>query len=330
MKKQISYILLVFTTIISLNKVNGQNVDIKSYTDTNEIVIGGQTDLHLEVTAPADKTIIWPILKDTLNKQIEIISKSNIDTIKSGQDNLYTLRQNLKITSFTDGEHNIPELKFGIKEANDSTIYYALSNPAFIRTTSIQVDTTKQFKPIVGYIKQGITVQMIVPYVLLGILIIAIIIATIIYIRRRKNQKPIFTPKPKEIIPADKLAIKLLEELRLKKLWQQEMFKEYYSELTEIIRDYIENRFEVQALEQTTEEIIGNLQGHKINDQAMEKLSFTLKKADLVKFAKLKPTALENDRCLEDLLDFVRETPIIKIEEDVKKEINDENIKEEK
>jgi hypothetical protein len=94
----------------------------------------------------------------------------------------------------------------------------------------------------------------------------------------------------------------------LKKLWQADRVKDYYSELTDIVREYIEAQFGVQAVEMTTDEILYGLRGISINAQAMGKLSNTLQTADLVKFAKANPHALENDTALSYSVDFVKET----------------------
>jgi bifunctional N-acetylglucosamine-1-phosphate-uridyltransferase/glucosamine-1-phosphate-acetyltransferase GlmU-like protein len=113
-------------------------------------------------------------------------------------------------------------------------------------------------------------------------------------------------PKPK--IPPYVTALEALETLRLKKLWQADKVKEYYSELTDIVRQYIEAQFGVQAVEMTTDDILYGLKNIGINAQAMGKLTNTLQTADLVKFAKATPHALENDTALSYSVDFVSET----------------------
>jgi len=100
----------------------------------------------------------------------------------------------------------------------------------------------------------------------------------------------------------------------LKKLWQAGKVKEYYPELTDIVRVYIEDRFAVMAIEMTTHEILDGLKKHLINDEAMQKLRGSLELADLVKFAKANPTPLENDTCLNHGIDFVNETKLIETE----------------
>jgi hypothetical protein len=124
-----------------------------------------------------------------------------------------------------------------------------------------------------------------------------------------KKEKPAFPPHEE--------AINHLEELRLKKLWQNDRLKEYHSELTDIIRYYIERRFEFQAMEMVSSEIMDRLEGEtQVNDQVKTKLQATLELADLVKFAKSGATAIENDTSWNNCVDFVNETKLLVKPED--------------
>jgi len=102
--------------------------------------------------------------------------------------------------------------------------------------------------------------------------------------------------------------------------------KEYYTELTDILREYIEERFDVAAIEMTSSEILDGLVPKNINDQAMQKLKGSLELSDLVKFAKASPTALENDTCLNNGVDFITETKAVE-EPPVETEQKEEEVK---
>jgi len=127
-------------------------------------------------------------------------------------------------------------------------------------------------------------------------------------IRRRKNKKPLFERKPKPALPPHVVAINKLEELRLAKVWQNGKIKQYHSELTDIMREYLDNRYHFDAPEMTSDEILEALRGIMKNKEAMEKLSGVFFLSDMVKFAKAQPTALENDLSLSHCVDFVNET----------------------
>ncbi|MBZ0242416.1 MAG: hypothetical protein K8F24_04310, partial [Bacteroidales bacterium] len=127
------------------------------------------------------------------------------------------------------------------------------------------------------------------------------------FLRRQRKATPIpVFEKPK--IPPYKTAIEQLEELRHKKLWQNGHIKAYYSEMTDIVRSYIENQFGVPAVEMTTDEILLGIKPLNINDDASDKLKYCLQIADLVKFAKAEPSPLEHDICLDNSIVFVKES----------------------
>jgi len=114
--------------------------------------------------------------------------------------------------------------------------------------------------------------------------------------------------------PAHEIAQEKLDTLKEKALWQQGQIKEYQSELTHIIREYLENRFEIRALESTTDEIARDLKDKGLDDGDKKKLSDILQIADLVKFAKAKPDVNIHDEFFNDAVDFVLRTKEIKQE----------------
>ena len=106
-------------------------------------------------------------------------------------------------------------------------------------------------------------------------------------------------------MPAHELAIDKLEKLKLQSLWQKGEFKRYYSELSEIIRNYIEDGLGTPAMEIPTKDIIEQLYRKGIDTNALKIL---LTRADLAKFAKAKPIDIENKESYEIALDFVHKT----------------------
>ena len=134
---------------------------------------------------------------------------------------------------------------------------------------------------------------------------------------------PVFV-KPKPILPPHILAINQLEELRLAKVWQTGKVKEYHTQLTDIVREYLENRFHFEAMEMTSDEILEEIANQKVNKEATSKLAGILQLADLVKFAKGQPTPLENDLSLSHGVDFVNETKLAIIQNTIENNIETE------
>jgi hypothetical protein len=113
-------------------------------------------------------------------------------------------------------------------------------------------------------------------------------------------------PRPKE--PAHIWANKELKKLEGEKLWQSDKVKEYHSKLTDILRLYLEFRFNYYAMEATTEEIIAEVNKREISMDASAKLQETLRLADFVKFAKMNPAPDQNTKSMQSALDFVEMT----------------------
>jgi F0F1-type ATP synthase assembly protein I len=152
-------------------------------------------------------------------------------------------------------------------------------------------------------------------YGLIILLVLGLIIAAIILIKRRK-QKPVDNltrPKPKR--PAHEIALEKLEELRQKKLWQGDRTKQFYIELSDITREYIEFRFDVLALEMTSDEAISALKQDGLEELQLAQLKKLLQMSDLAKFAKYTPVGNENEQCFEIAKVFVSGTMVMPLDE---------------
>jgi hypothetical protein len=285
----------------------GQYTGAVARIDSTSILIGDRVKLELTVTVPAGNFVHWPIFADTLARNLEILRKSPIDTVSSKKD-LYTLKQELFITSFDSGSYVIPPIVFKYNRKGDTISYFTETNPIRFEVDAPETDPSQDIRPIKPPLRAPVTLSEILPWA--GLLILLSLIAFLVYyfLIRKKAHAPIITTRLKPTIPPYEAAIEALENLRHKKLWQAGRIKEYYSELTDIIREYIELRFPVRAMEMTTTEIESALRQTEVNAQAREKLHQTLLLADLVKFAKEQPLPLENDLSLNNCVDFVRET----------------------
>ena len=278
--------------------------------DTNAIMIGDQIGLNLKVKVPKGYTISWPALHDTLSPHIEMIRAGKIDsTLEKGWTNY---QRKLTITSFDSGAFAVPSFIFHIKNNTTGNTDSVNTEPMQLKVFTPMVDTAKAFKVIKGPEAVPYTFAEILPWLLIILGIIAGIVVIVWYVRKRKKGKPLFTKKPKPKLPPYEQAIQKLEELRLSKVWQAGKLKEYYTGITDIMREYFTDRYTFEAWEMTTDEIVEELQERKVNEQALSKVKATLELSDLVKFAKAQPTAVENDTALNYCVDFVNETrPVV-------------------
>jgi hypothetical protein len=285
---------------------SAQNVEAYSSVDTDSIMIGDQFQYKMGINVPTGFVVAWPQLTDTISKNIEIIDIQQIDT--SYQENTLILNRRFTLTSFDSGYFEIPSYTFKFRHENDTIDFESNTLRYYIQVFTPAVDTSQAFKAIKGPISEPYTFREALPWIALGLLIIVVVFLIIWYLQKRQNNKPLFATKPKPELPPHIIAFQMLEELRLAKVWQSGRVKEYYTQLTDITRDYIERRFLIDAPEMTTDEILDALKEKDINTEISEKLKSALSLADLVKFAKAKPTPLENDVCLNHCVDFVKET----------------------
>lgn len=293
--------LLLWVTL-----TQAQVIQTQTSLNKNECLIGDQLKLELILSKPKDKPVSFPILKDTLSKSVEIINASGIDTIFK-ENNQVKLRQTLTITSFDTGAIVIPPLPFIAQ--HDSTSDTIYTNELLLTVHALPVDTTKKtIYDIKPPLTEPFSWKEILNYILWGLLILLIIaIAIYIYLRLRKN-KPIIpiAEKPKD--PPYVIALRDLDKLKDKKLWQKQLFKQYYSELTDILRIYIEEQFNIPALESVSSELINYLKQYPFDEELVRNMNALFTTADFVKFAKAEPLPDENDWHFKNAYSFVEKT----------------------
>lgn len=302
------WFLMAVFILLRFNTLHSQNVEAISAINTDSILIGQQLVYELQMKVPQGFQVRWPQFGDTLTSSVEILQQSKTEQLPLDNNGNHVWRQQLLVTSFDTGYVYIPALSIDFAPVGDSTFYQALTNPLMLRVFGVDVDTAAAFKPIKGIEEMPLTFAEVFPWII-AVLGIALVLFLIVWLyMRRRNRQVEIVPISKPQVPPHLLAIEKFEELRLQKLWQNGKTKEYYTALSDITREYIELQFPVNAIEMTTQEILEGLKPLKINEEAIYKLSVTLELADLVKFAKAQPTALENDISLNHLVDFVKES----------------------
>lgn len=221
---------------------------------------------------------------------------------------MLSLSRNYTITSFDSGSFLIPPFVFSFI---DDTLTEASTEPLQIIVKTIEVDTTIVFKDIKSPFKVPYTLEEFFPQILLALVILlSLVIGYFVYKKLKMREKPV-----KEIIkpsiPPHIIALEHLKLLEDKKLWQQNKVKLYYSDLTEITRTYIENRFDIIAMELTTHEILTAMNYVSVSKESKEELGHILQLADMVKFAKYLPIANEHELSMKKACDFVNATKLI-------------------
>ncbi|HRS53583.1 MAG TPA: hypothetical protein P5250_02625 [Bacteroidales bacterium] len=300
--------LLTCLTLFSIKPIYSQEIKANAKLEKSAILVGQQTKLTLECTLPTKAFLNWPILADTLTDGVEIINISKIDTAIN--NNFLYLKRSITITSFDSGNYIIPPLQFSFSlSQNDTNLNVLKTLPLQLNVTYIDgVDTTKAIKDIKAPLDSPFTWREILPWGL-GIIILIILALTVIYvINRIRKKKPIISFSNEKLLPPHEQALQELETLRQKKLWEQGKVKEYYSELTDILRIYISKRFEINATEMTSEEIYNNMKDKIEETDTINILYHILTLADIAKFAKGQPLPDENDLSMKNAINFIKTT----------------------
>lgn len=275
--------------------------------DVRQILVGDQARLFIEVkNKPSQGTLFWASIPDSFNN-LEVVERGKIDTLVSGD--AVTYKQRLLITGFDSGLFRIPSFYFPLKSpAGDS--FYVQTDSFDLLVQTVEVDTTKAFKPIKNIIYVTPSWLDYIWYIVGAILLIAAIVAIVVIIMRRKKEEPPKPEGPKETL--QEYALRQLKELETKQLWQNQKVKEYYVELTDVVRNYIEARFDTPAMELTTDELLHKAQLHRELIRYYDLLATILRTADLAKFAKAQPLPQEHMDALDKARQLiVSSTPAI-------------------
>jgi hypothetical protein len=298
----------IFLFISFLSSSFSQDVKVTTRFDTSRIYIGDQTHFSIIVEQPAGLNLSIPFFKDTLFKKIEILSGPVVDSSINKEGRIKIVQKYL-VSSFDSGFYQVPPVIAELKSESGIKRFFSDYSPLEVMRVMIApADTTSKIFDIIRPYRAPVTLGEILPWVLLVAVLGVLIWAVIRYIRKRKKIEKgievVINPDPAHII-----AFRELERLRDEKLWQNGEIKLYYTKLTEILRQYLENRFRVFSLELTTSETLEALvkTGFK-KDASYNQLKAVLTGADLVKFAKYKPEPSENDSHFQTSWDFVLAT----------------------
>ena len=276
--------------------------------DSTKIKIGEQLHLILSAEVSSDIKIYFPQIPDSLN-HVEVVERTKIDTVKSEDGKYSTYKQTLTLTSFDAGQYFLEPFKFYYQNAS-KTIDSIATEALQFQVETILVDTTKEFKDVKPPMDVPFTLKEALPYIVGGIILVAIIILAIWLIRKWQRQKGIIKPNI-PLRPAHEIALEELKKVQLENLWQQGFYKQYQSSVSDIVRTYIEQRFSIQAMEMPSDETLQHFKGKNkkhISKDAFEKLKYILQLADTVKFAKAIPLGTENEQSLQNAFDFVQLT----------------------
>ena len=281
--------------------------------DSTTLFIGDQTDMHLQVTHDKQEVVQMPIYGETLMPGIEIVDRTIVDTTYLANDQVQ-LNQYLTLTSFADSLFYISPSPF---VNGDDTIF----------SEGISLNVVQPFEmdsadmaitDIKDIYKAKIWWWGIIRWILLALLCIGLGIGIYYlarYIAQHKKGEEITKPSEPQR-PAEEIALEALDQIKREKIWQSGQTKQYHTQLTDVIRTYIAQRYDFSSNEKTSDEILREMHIRlQDNRDLYNQLRKMLQLADLVKFAKWATTPDENELSLRIAYDFVHQTTPVANEE---------------
>lgn len=279
--------------------------------DSTTLCIGDQSDMHLRAICDKGEKVIFPQLEKEVIPGVEIISKSDVQS-QVLEDGRVQYDQTLTVTSFNDSLFYVKPLPF---VSNGDTV---LSNGISLNVVQpFQLDSTDiAITDIKSVYKAPVWWWGILRWVVLALVIIGLIVGgyfLMLYLQKRnKLRTGVIDNTPAEPArPAHEIALERLDTIRDEMLWTKGQVKEYHTQLTDVVREYIALRFGVSSTEKTSDTTLQEMRPLLVEyTDVYNQLHSMLTLADYVKFAKFIPSTMENEQSLRYAYDFVRLTAV--------------------
>ena len=296
--------LSIFLAFALVNISFAGEISLKATLEPNEILIGQQSTYKLELIQPATEKVSWPQFSDTLAANVQILEKLKTDTLEIS-DGRISITSEYLVSSYDSGFYYVPEFLF------ETATEKVTSNPVGLTVNTVQVneqtDDINAEKDIMSAPFSWIELARWSGIGLAAVLIITIIV--LLLMRFVFNKKVTILPEtPEVVLPAHVVALQKLEQIKTEKIWQQGQIKQFYTDITDVIREYLSGAYCINAMEMTTDEIVALVKKNKDLDEIRLVLKDMLELSDLVKFAKFVPLENENEKAVLDAFMIVEKT----------------------
>jgi hypothetical protein len=269
--------------------------------DSTHHLVGDAIPVHVQISHDAGAAV-RPLFADTLGG-FTILGSSPFhnegEKVSAGD---------VVVAKYDSGDAVLPPLQFLLTAPGDTAGKRVATNELRLTIQTVAVDTSQDIKDLKAPLGIPLTWQEILLACALVLAVAAAVYAFYRWWKRRQMRlAPAYTAPAK---PAHVVAFEELGALKQKRLWQQGLVKQYYTEVTDILRRYFENRYRLMALERTTDEILDDLNRIRMTGDLVGKADRLLRRADLVKFAKHQPATPEHDESMQIVFDVVERTRI--------------------
>lgn len=327
------YILLLLPSVLRAQQlpqipVSARQEVLGSVLERDSILIGDQVWWEMDIpeakwkNAQIETAGISP-LPFQITQGVEALSPVKLDSVFR-KKRLEGIRARILLTSFDSGSYQLPHMPLYLKRIDGAVDTLWFSGPDLYVNT-IQVDTT-------SFQAFGLKPQMRYPLTLSEILgaagilfFLAALVWLIVWIvKRRRKNLPVFGLSRKKD-PPHVAALRALDAIKAQELWKKQKVKQYYTLLTDTVRVYMRDRWGIQAMEQTSAEMIASLQRKEaddtlLTDKIIQVIGNMLYTGDLAKFAKYTPSDPENEESLQKAVRFVTETALYENDKEEKEE----------
>jgi hypothetical protein len=310
MVKKIIFILFLLCSNLNF----GQSISAKASVDSTVYLIGDYIHYRIDVNYDKSIKLIPPVVEDSL-KDVDLIKIDNPVYTENNGSKSATFE--FVLSKYDSADVIIPPIDIYYRagrdtlsqagiDTTDATLKYVQTNPVQFSVRLVKVDLQKGIKDV----KPPQKIPLDWKVIILWILIILIILGVSYYLyrryKRKKSNQPVIRREIK--LPPHVIALNSLNTLNEKKLWQNGKIKEYHSEITEIIRKYFSERFDLHALELTTSETMELLRTTKDTEVIRDITESFLNNADMVKFAKFSPLGSVNEEMMKQAVEIVEKT----------------------
>lgn len=297
------FLSILLATIFANISFAGE-ISVKASLEPADILIGEQSKFKLELIQPNSEKVSWPQFADTLATNVQIVEKLKTDTTKLS-DGRISITSEYLVSSYDSGFYYIPEQIF------ETATEKAFTNPLGLTVNTVPVDENTDDinaeKNIMSAPFSWIEFAKWTGMGLAGVLVVVIVVLLLMRFVFNKKVK-ILPETPEVILPAHVVALQKLEQIKTEKIWQQGQIKQFYTDITDVIREYLENGYEINAMEMTTDEIVALVKKNKDLDEIRVVLKEMLELSDLVKFAKFVPLENENETVVLNAFMIVEKT----------------------
>ena len=314
--------LITLIAAIMLEVIPAGQAFLKPMQQRDSVLIADQFKYGFKLeNAQEVQGLQLPDLSQMCNDTLVLVYNWQADTVstkkqlKAGQIDVECY---VTVAPFEEGEYHLPDI-YVVKHTVDGVDTLCFEAPEALEVKTMPVDTATYVPhDIKGQITYPVTVQEVLPYaisVIAGVWIITAIIIVIVYFSQRKKKEE----ERKD--PAHIVALRKLDKFRSDKYWAPDKQKVFYSGITGAVKEYIDERFEIDAPEMTTAELFNALQGRtELTPELYEKMKELFERADFVKFAKYVADDVQNAEALPLCVRFVTSTYQAEIEEEAHSE----------